>query len=102
MSQEIAKLRLEKYDRKRKEYYDKYKEDHDFKVGEYVIYYKGKPGPNKRGKMKSKWKGPYEIAKIWNDGMNFLLKRGEEIVRTNIHEIKDINQDSVQHKTMKK
>ena len=38
--------------------------------------------------MKSKWRGPFKIKKIYNDGMNFVLKRGSLEIKTNIHKIK--------------
>ena len=50
MSQEIAKLRFEKYDRRRKEYYDKYKEDHDFQVGDMLFITKVNQDQTKEGK----------------------------------------------------
>ena len=55
VSTEIANLRLEKYDRKRKECYDKHKTDSDHEVEELVLYYKGsETGFGKNDELKIK------------------------------------------------
>ena len=91
VSAEIARLRLDKYDKKRKEYYDRNKTDGNYKIGDYVILYQG--SLNAKGKLKSKWKGPLRIKSIFNDGMNYILidKEGTEYP-TNIHKIKKYKQ----------
>ena len=89
ISVEIAKLRLDRYDAVRKEYYDRRRQDIELKVGDYVIYYHGHTHEQpKVGKLKTKWRGPYKIAKIKNEGMHFVIYRRDDIVHTNIHKIK--------------
>ena len=59
MTQAVARLRLEKYDKKRKDYYDKFQKEKDYKVGDLVIYYTGPWDDfSKQSKLKSKWRGP--------------------------------------------
>jgi len=71
MTSEICRLRLDKYDEKRKAYYDKNKKDGKFKIGDKVIWYKGSDQQGKKGKVKSKWKGPYIIKETWNANVNY-------------------------------
>ena len=99
ISQRLAKLRLNEYDRKRKEYFDRNRSNPIYRIGEEVIRYKG-PTINlsQKGKLKSKWKGPYRIKRIFNDGMNFVLEGRNKLIHTNIHKIKKYHRrDEPQH-----
>ena len=92
IAQEIANDKLDIYDQKRKEYEDKKRKDLEFKIGDTVIFFRGYRAIGNKEKLKSKWEGPYRIIEIFNDGINFRLKKlktwkGKEIV-TNIHKIK--------------
>ena len=74
-----ARLRLEKYDRQRKEYYERNRKRPDWKPGFKVFVWDGARTGSKRmfGTFKSQWTGPYPIVKVFNDGANYTL-RGDD------------------------
>jgi len=87
---ELGRLRLDEYNRKRKELYDRNREDATFKIDDLVIRYKGQQ-QGTEGKLCSRWHGPYIVRKIYNDGINYVLAEvGNEahIVHTNVHKIR--------------
>ena len=75
---ELARLNLEKYDRKRKKYFDRNIKERRFEIGDYVMYYDGPIGntPKPRGFF-SRWKGPFRVINTFNQGVNLKLDNGK-------------------------
>ena len=86
----IANAKLNTYDEKRKEYEHRNRIDKVFEVGEYVIFFRGYKAFGSKGKLTSKWEGPYRIKQVFNEGLNYRIKHqntGQEIV-TNVHKLR--------------
>ena len=90
VAEAVATSKLDTYDQKRKEYANRNRIDKTFKVGEYVIYFRGYKAFGRKGKLTSKWEGPYRIMEVFNEGLNYRIKHqtnGNETV-TNIHKLR--------------
>ena len=85
-STEVLRLRLADRDRKRKEFYDRSRSDHNYKMRDYVTYHTGSFASfNKKEKMNNKWRELYKIKKMLNDGMNFIVQRDGRELEMNAH-----------------
>ena len=73
---QAAKLKLDKYDEKRKAYYDRNKRTAGWKRGDKVLYWPGPKGSAAKmlGTFAVKWEGPYRIVKSFNKGANWIIQ----------------------------
>ena len=86
MAEKVAKLQLNEYDRKRKEYYDLQRKCALWKRGDKVLYYDGPKGSAAKmtGPFASKWKGPYRIISHFNDGQNWVIQLNRDSEPINV------------------
>ena len=88
----VGKLKLDKYDEKRKAYFDRKRKNVKFVVGDLVLVYKGpkRQGRGVRGKLRARWSGPYRIVSVRNHGYNFTVEEPGSGVRfkTNIRKVR--------------
>ena len=79
------------YNNKMKKYYDKNKKHVVYKKDTYVWYYIGDKTVKKNMFLDiPKWRGPFLITKVWNDGLNYEISIPEENISmsTNISKLK--------------
>ena len=73
INQMAANQQLVIYNEVRKQQYDRNRQESTYKMGQLVLYYKGRYPPIGDG-LTIHWKGPYQIIGAFNDGKNYILQ----------------------------
>ena len=88
----LPKIRLKakemnmKAQTKQKEYHDKMiKKNHEFEIGEKVLYYKAAKAKQWSGKLEEKWKGPYYIHEKMLNGSYKIKDMNGKILATPVN-----------------
>ena len=88
----LPKIRLKakemnmKAQTKQKEYHDKMiKKNHEFEIGEKVLYYKAAKAKQWSGKLEEKWKGPYYIHEKMLNGSYKIKDMNGKILTTPVN-----------------
>ena len=85
-AQAVANNNLDKYDARRKEYWNQFVKSKKYKVGDKVLYFHGPRIPARRhDALATRWRGPVTIVSIHHNGLIMKLSNGKT---TNIHKLK--------------
>ncbi|XP_070057423.1 uncharacterized protein [Nicotiana tomentosiformis] len=76
------------YKERMKDLHDKYIQNKEFKVGDFVLLFNSRLKMFSR-KLKSKWSGPFEIVGVTPFGALDLKNKNDEVFQVNGHQVKN-------------